>query len=292
MPSVFDYYTNLAYKSRYRALFRVAALTKIGAVFFIRVLYTAYSGVASFFGKSTSLCRNKNALLSLPTTLLDVVRHLGPLSVVHEMEGDAAQSLVAFSHLESTDWTILASADPVKVFCVYYNFGSCAETMFLVPSVPYVVWLILDFSTASCRVHDYIDDKDRVSGPIWGTEGPVSAVKFLEFNMVQAVPTSSLFSLGHPLSFSPLPTSPQTSMAGSSPHVSTTSLASVISSFEMLAPLASPVAPPLLVLSLLSFLSLLVLVLAPRLAPVLRWLDDHQLCWFLPLLLSPVLVRS
>lgn len=104
------------------------------------------------------------------------------------------------------------------------------------PSVPYVVWPILNFASASRRMHAYFGDKDHDSGLIWGTEDPVSAVKSLELDMPSTIPTSTTVSLRPSLSSSPLPTLPETSMAGFSPHTSTVAPAPAVFSFDAPAP--------------------------------------------------------
>lgn len=120
-------------------------------------------------------------------------------------------------------------------------------------SVPYVVWLALDFATASRPVYDYFDDEDRVSGPICTTEDPVSAIKLSRPDEAPAVPTSASFSLGPsslsspvpaPTPFlvgsllpsSPLSISPQPSKAGLSSRLFTIVTVPVVSALDAPAP--------------------------------------------------------
>lgn len=56
--------------------------------------------------------------------------------------------------------------------------------------------------------------------------------------------------------------------------------------------LDTPARLELPVLLLPSFPSLSTTMLAPRLVPVLHWLDNSRLCWFLPLPPSHILVQS
>lgn len=108
----------------------------------------------------------------------------------------ASMSLVAFSHLESTDWSALAAFDPGAVPCVYYVLASGVLTTPLLSSAPYVAWPSLDFATASCRIHEYLGDEDRDSVSIRSTEDPVSGTELFEIDMGPAIPTPALFFLG------------------------------------------------------------------------------------------------
>lgn len=51
------------------------------------------------------------APLPLLSDLLNLIRRLDPLAIVHETEYGAAQCLIAFSHLTSIDWLVLITAD-------------------------------------------------------------------------------------------------------------------------------------------------------------------------------------
>lgn len=121
------------------------------------------------------------------------------------------------------------------------------------PLVPYVMSPILGFATASRPVHDYFGDQDRVSGPIWGTEGRMSALEHLKADRALAVPTSAPFSsdpplpsflvltptplpVGFPLSSSPLATLSQTNIGGCSPRASTIAPTSMVFSLDTSAP--------------------------------------------------------
>lgn len=102
MHSVFKYYSSPAYDSRYLSLLQAVSLAEICACSFLQVLYAANRGVTSIFGKSASFHCIQPALLSFSPALLDVSRHSFPLTIACEPEYDAAQNLVAFSHLESS----------------------------------------------------------------------------------------------------------------------------------------------------------------------------------------------
>lgn len=154
-PPVFSYYSRLAFESRYRPLLHAVALTEFGACAFLRVLYTAYRGVPSTFGKPTSLRVGRPALLPLSPALLDVIRRLNPLTIVHGTEYDAAQSLVALNQLTCIDWSALGNADPGGEPWVYYDLETGVASTPLLPQVPYHIQPVIDFTTASRLADDY-----------------------------------------------------------------------------------------------------------------------------------------
>lgn len=176
---------------------------------------------------------------------------------------------------------------------IYHGSESGVATMSHLASVTQVTWLILNFLAAFCRVSVYSDGKVWVSGLAQDIEGLISAGKLLEFDLAQAVPTSSLFYLRLPLSSLPSPTSSQTSMADPFSRVSTIATAPVVSFFDTSAPasvvggspaagLSSAVVPISVDLGADSFSSTGV-ALAGR---------SPTLFWFFALPLSPVPVRS
>lgn len=126
-------------------------------------------------------------------------------------------------------------------------------------------------------------------GSFGGTESPASASKVLEPNMALRVLTFSPCSSNSSSSFAPLPTLPQTSMTDHSFHVSKIAPAPVISSLDTSAPtrIAGGSSDPVLFM-----LSLLILVMDTRPARVLNQYHINQICCFLALTLSFVLVRS
>lgn len=73
--------------------------------------------------------------------------------------------------------TGLPSSLPIQAMSFWVSCGLEAgvPATLLLPSVLYMVWPILDFSTASRQVHDDFGDEDLVSELNRGTERPISA---------------------------------------------------------------------------------------------------------------------
>lgn len=179
-----------------------------------------------------------NAILpsfSLSHACLDAIRQLHPLTIVHGMVYDAAQSLVTFSHPKPFHWSTLNSARPGGSFH-YHDLESGVATKPFPLSTLYAVWQPLDVITASRQAHDYFGVENRNFGPTRDTDGRSYTAEVLKLNMAPAVPTATSFSPGTFSSSSSLPSSPQASMVGPSSCVSMASPALVLSSSSAFGP--------------------------------------------------------
>lgn len=160
-------------------------------------------------------------------------------------EYDVAQSRMAFSHLEFTDWSALVFVDFSNVRQVNFDSKSdVAPPPFL--SGLYVVWPILEIVTASRQTQHCFGDDDWVRGPIRGTDGPISAAKSLEPDTASTDPTSAFLPLSSPFMFLPLPSLRQASMTGPSFRTLTIKPAPAYFSFRAsaLTPVFSGSTPP------------------------------------------------
>lgn len=90
----------------------MVALTEFGACLFRRILYTAYRGVPSIFGKPHAPHLGRLSLSRLPPAPLDKVRQLKALAIVHRTEYEPAQYVDALTLGTCTDWSGLSDADP------------------------------------------------------------------------------------------------------------------------------------------------------------------------------------
>lgn len=137
-----------------------------------------------------------------------------------------------FSYLEFIDWSALAFPNLGNVHWVYCDLKCGVAATPLLPSVPYVVWPIPHFATASLWVPDYFGYDDHASGLVWATGNPAPAVETIKLNMAPAGPASTPLPLDPLLLSSSLPVSPQAGMVGSSSRASTFAAFSVASSLD------------------------------------------------------------
>lgn len=134
--------------------------------------------------------------------------------------------------MASIDWSTLTSVNPGNVPWVYYDLESEAATTPLFLSVSYVVWPILNFTTAPRRVHDYSGDEEHALGAIQSTKDPMLAIVLLKPDTILAASAFTPFSLRLLSLSSAMPIFLQSCMTSPSFHDSTIAPALVVSTLD------------------------------------------------------------